>query len=82
MEPLSFIDAMLLDVNIGQVLLLVFVLALLGALPLKSGKVIALTITVFGLIFMMTPAGIMPDIYLFLGIGLVIVGPMLYVTTR
>lgn len=82
MEPLSFIDTILLDFHMGHVLLGAFVLALLGAIPLRSMKVIALTVSTFGVIFMLTPTAAMPDTYLFLGIGLVIVGPMLYVTSR
>jgi uncharacterized membrane protein HdeD (DUF308 family) len=82
MLPLQAIDSFLLDYNIGQALLLGFILSVAGALPLKSRKVLSLVVITFGVIFLLTPQSLVPTHYLFLGIALVVVGPMLYVTAR
>ncbi|MFC7043132.1 hypothetical protein DM826_10800 [Halonotius aquaticus] len=81
MLPL-FIDAILVDYNIGQFLLLGFVLTTLGALPLKSQQVIGINTMLFGVIFVLTPASLLPNVYLFLGLTLLVIGPMVYVTAR
>jgi hypothetical protein len=67
---------------VGQAILLGFVVTTLGAVPLGSRRLVAINFVVFGLIFVMTPASLMPIHYLFLGIVLVVVGPMLWVTAR
>ena len=81
MLPL-FVDSILLDYNIGQILLVGFVLTTLGALPLKSQQVIGLNTMLFGLIFIMTPSSLMPSVYLFLGIALMVIGPVVYATAN
>jgi hypothetical protein len=81
MLPL-FIDAILVDYNIGQFLLLGFVLTTLGALPLKSQQVIGINTMLFGVIFVLTPASLLPNVYLFLGLTLLVIGPMVYITAR
>jgi hypothetical protein len=53
-----------------------------GSLPLQSRKIVAINTTVFGVIFLLTPQSLVPPHYLFLGIALVVVGPMLYATAR
>lgn len=80
MLPLQVIDSFLLNYNVGQALLLVFVLSVVGTLPLKSRRILAITVTAFGVVFLLTPVAIMPIHYLFLGIALIVIGPMLYVT--
>lgn len=80
MLPLQVVDSFLLNYNIGQALLLGFVLATVGALPLKSQRLIAANTTLFGLIFILTPQALVPIHYLFLGIALLLVGPLLYTT--
>ena len=82
MLPLQVIDSFLLNYNVGQALLLVFVLATLGALPLKSAKILALNTMAFGVIFILTPQSLVPTHYLFLGIALLVVGPLLWTTSR
>ncbi len=74
------IDAFLLDYHLGHVLLLAFVASLLGAAPLKSQKVIALVVMGFGAIFLMAPFTTMPATYILFGIGLAVVGPLLWTT--
>jgi hypothetical protein len=82
MIPLQVIDSFLLNYNVGQALLLLFVLTTAGALPLKSPRIVALNSIVFGLIFLLTPQSLMPIHYLFLGIVLVVIGPILWVATE
>ncbi|TQR22492.1 hypothetical protein C9J85_16175 [Haloferax sp. wsp5] len=55
MRPLQLVDTFLLDYNIGQALLLVFVLSTVGTLPLKSRHILGINATLFGLIFLLTP---------------------------
>ena len=81
MLPL-FIDSILINYNIGQILLLGFVLTTLGALPLKSQQVIGINTMLFGVIFVLTPASLLPNVYLFLGLTLLVIGPMVYITAR
>ena len=80
MLPLQVIDSFLLDYNVGQALLLGFILSVAGTLPLKSRKVLSLIALSFGVIFMLTPQSLVPIHYLFLGVVLVVVAPLLYVT--
>jgi hypothetical protein len=82
MLPLQVIDTFLLNYNVGQAILLGFVVTTLGAVPLGSRRLVAINFVVFGLIFVMTPSSLMPIHYLFLGIVLLVVGPMLWVTAR
>ncbi|POG55741.1 hypothetical protein [Haloferax marisrubri] len=82
MLPLQLVDTFLLDYNIGQALLLVFILSTVGTLPLKSRHVLGINTTVFGLIFLLTPVTLAQPHYLFLGITLLIVGPIVYVSGR
>ncbi len=78
--PLQLLDNFLLQYNVGQALLLLFVLVMLGSLPLKSRKVISINAIVFGLIFFLTPASMAPLEYKLFGVVLLLVGPMLLVT--
>lgn len=80
MLPLQVIDSFLLNYNVGQALLLVFALSVVGTLPLKSRRVLAIVVTLFGVVFLLTPVAVMPIHYLFLGITLLVIGPMLYAT--
>jgi hypothetical protein len=82
MIPLQVIDSFLLDYHLGHVLVLGLVVTTLGAVPLGSRRVIAINTVVFGLLFMLTPVTVMPSTYLFLGLALLVVGPILYVTAR
>lgn len=78
--PLQAIDNLLTPFNVGHILLGVFVLAILGSLPLKSMKVIGLNVIAFGAIFLLLPLNMTGDTILFrlFGTVLVIIGPMLY----
>ena len=81
MLPLQVVDSFLLDYNVGQAILLGFILTTVATLPL-SRKVLALNTMLFGVIFMLTPQALVPVHYLFLGLVLLVVGPLLFVTAR
>ncbi len=76
------IDAFLLDYHLGHVLLLAFVASLLGVVPLKSRKLLALVVIGFGAIFLMAPFTTMPPMYILFGVALVVVGPLLWTTAE
>lgn len=80
MLPLQLVDSILLNYHMGHILLLGFVLTTIGALPLKSQQLIGLNTLLFGVIFIVTPASMMPSLYLFLGIALMVIGPIVYTT--
>lgn len=79
--PLQAIDNFLLQYNIGHVLVLVFVLGLLGTLPLRSKTVTGLHLGTFGLLFLITPLDLLGNdvILKLVGIGLIFIGPMVIV---
>lgn len=77
---LQLMDDFLLNYNVGQVLLVAFVLTILGTLPLKSRRIIAINCLLFGLIFLVTPISLSSLAFKFLGVVLILVGPLLYVT--
>lgn len=81
MLPLQVVDSFLLDYNVGQALLLAFIVTTLATLALRSRKVIALNTMLFGVIFLLTPQALVPFHYLFLGITLLVVGPLLFATS-
>jgi hypothetical protein len=82
MIPLQVIDNFLIQYNVGQAILLLFILTTLAALPLKSRKVIGLNTVAFGLLFLLTPDSMEPMQFKFLGIALIFVGPLLVVTAN
>jgi uncharacterized membrane protein HdeD (DUF308 family) len=81
--PLQLVDSFLLQYNVGQALLALYILTTLAALPLKSQKIIGINTVVFGLIFLLTPTGpsaLQPVHFQFLGIALIFIGPFLVIT--
>jgi hypothetical protein len=80
--PLQVIDSFLLQYNVGDALLFLFVLTTLATLPLKSPKTTGLNALVFGLVFLLTPYSEMPMYYKFVGLGLVFVGPFMVIAGR
>lgn len=77
MLPLQVIDSFLLNYNVGQALLVGFILTTVATL-LLSRKLLALNSVLFGVIFLLTPQSLVPPHYMFLGIALVVVGPMVF----
>ena len=82
MLPLQVVDKFLLNYNVGQALLFVFILVTVGTLPMKSQKLVAINLIAFGLVFLLTPQSLVPFHYMFLGLTLLVVGPLMYVTAR
>ncbi|TSD15011.1 hypothetical protein DP107_03875 [Haloglomus irregulare] len=83
LAPLQVIDNFLLQYNVGQVILALYVFTTLGALPLKSRKIIGLNTVAFGVLFLLTPTpGMQPVHFQFLGIALIFVGPFLFITGK
>jgi len=83
--PLPIIDDFVANYHVGHVLVLLLVLSVVGTLPLGSRKVVSINATLFGLLFLVTPGSLVGDdpfTYRFLGIALVVVAPILYVTAR
>lgn len=83
--PLQVVDDFLLQFNVGQVLVFLYVLTTLAALPLKSRKIIGLNTIAFGLILLLTPTGpsnLQPVQFQFLGIAMLFVGPFLVITAN
>ena len=80
MLPLQVVDTFLTNYNVGQALLLGFVLATVATL-LLSRKVLALNTVAFGVLFLLLPQSLVPVHYLFLGIVLVVIGPLLFVAS-
>ncbi|MFC4247405.1 hypothetical protein ACFOZ7_10405 [Natribaculum luteum] len=78
--PLQTIDNVLLNFHMGHVLVAVFVLAVLSALPLRSRRVLGLNIVLAGALFMLVPISMTGDsgVYRLAGVGLLIIGPMIY----
>jgi hypothetical protein len=76
--PLQLIDTFLLQYNVGQALLLGYVLVMAGSLPFKSVRVLALNTLVFGVLFLAGPSSAVPFVYKILGIGMLVVAPLLY----
>ncbi|GAA0551774.1 hypothetical protein ABNG02_04070 [Halorubrum ejinorense] len=72
------IDTFLLDYHLGHVLLLGLIVSVLGAAPLKSQKMIASILAVFGVIFLVAPNTTMPPTFILLGVPLVLIGALLW----
>lgn len=91
--PLQVIDSFLLNYNVGDALLVLFGLGILAVIPLKSWRVLLLHFLTFGLLFFLTPSSALTVDpggshllgsalqYKLVGLGLLIVSPVLYATT-
>lgn len=78
--PLDLVDNILLDYHVGHALVGLLVLIVLGSIVQGSRRLLALNLVVFGLIFALTPASLVPTGYKLLGVGLMLLGPVLYTT--
>jgi hypothetical protein len=81
---LQVLDNFLLQYNVGQVLALAFVLGALATIPAKSLRILALHVLAFGLVFALTPASVLgtaPELFRLLGVALVMIGPVLFVSS-
>lgn len=80
--PLQVLDKFLLQYNLGQVLLVVYVLALLFALTQRSRKFVAIQSVAFGLLFALVPSIDGPGYFLYFGLGLLIAAPLVFATAK
>jgi hypothetical protein len=80
--PLQVIDSFLLNYNIGQVILFFFLLALMAGIFRRSGKITAINAMLFGITFLLTPSSLAPIHYKYLGIALLVTGPIMYTSTN
>lgn len=81
--PMPLLDDFLLNYNIGQAVLLLFILTLPAAVAKSSMKILAINAIVFGGLFAIIPSIDGGSVYFaYLGVGLLIIGPMLYVTGK
>ena len=81
--PLQVLDDFLLNYNVGQALLLLFILSLPAGYVQGSRKITAINLILFGAIFIVIPSiGGGETYYAFLGIGLLVLGPMVYSTAE
>jgi hypothetical protein len=76
--PLQLVDNFLLQYNVGQVLALGYVLALLGSFAVASARVVALNTVIFGLLFVAAPSSLVPFHFKLLGLGLLVAAPLMY----
>ncbi len=82
--PLNVIDNLLLELNVGVVLLGLFALVMLAAVPLGSMKILSINVVAFGFIFILTPYWVVDgyDLFLYAGIAMIFVGTMAFVYAR
>ena len=79
--PMPLIDDFLINYNVGQALLLLFVLTLPAGYVQGSRKITAINFALFGTIFVVIPSIDGGSIlFAFLGLALLILAPMLYST--
>lgn len=81
--PLQLIDGFLRSYTVGHALFLVFLLAVVGGFAVnRSMKVLGLQLSLFGVIFVLTPSTTMPVWMLYFGVGLAVVGPVVFVAAE
>ncbi|WP_458209618.1 hypothetical protein [Haladaptatus sp. NG-SE-30] len=78
--PLPLVDDFLIKYNVGQAVFVLFALSLLGAIPLKSRKVLSLNAIMFGILFMLVVSMGAPPHFAYLGVALLVIAPLLYTT--
>lgn len=76
--PLQILDNFLLQYNVGQALLLGYILVMAGSIPLFSVRVLSLNTILFGLLFIATPPQMVPVHYKLIGVAMLVASPLLY----
>lgn len=79
--PLQLVDSFLLNYHVGHALFLLFLISVLGVVPLGSRRLLSVTLLAFGFLFLVTPFSLYNDdpLYLFFGLALLVGASMLYV---
>jgi hypothetical protein len=81
--PMQLLDDFLINYNLGQAILLLFVLALPAGYVMGSRKITAINLILFGTLFIVVPSiGGGPSHYAFLGVALLVLGPLLFTTAK
>jgi hypothetical protein len=80
--PLQVMDNFLRQYSVAHAIFLLFVFALLAGLAKKSMKLTGLQLSVFGLIFVLTPLSTHPLFFQFFGLALLVVGPVIFVAAE
>ncbi|RJT04352.1 hypothetical protein [Halococcus sp. IIIV-5B] len=80
--PLQALDNFLLQYNLGQVLVFVFAIAFLVGLTQRSGKLLAIQTVTFGLLFALVPSIDGPGYFLYIGLGLLVVAPVMFALAK
>lgn len=75
-----WLETFLLDYHMGHAMVLAFLLTIGAVIPLKSKRVLTLTVLLFGVIFFLLPSQEVPEIYRFFGIALVVITPIIWTT--
>lgn len=80
---MQLLDDFIINYNVGQALLLVFVLTLPAGYVQGSRKITAINFALFGTIFLIIPSIDGGSIlFAFLGLALLVLAPMLYTTAK
>jgi hypothetical protein len=80
--PLQVVDGILRQYSVAHAIFVLFVVALLAGLLKKSGKLTGLQLTVFGLLFFLTPLSTHPVYFQWLGLGLLVAGPVVFIAAE
>jgi len=80
--PLQLVDGILRQYSVAHAILLLFVFALLAGVVKKSMRLTGLQFVVFGLIFFLTPISQHPMYFQYLGLGLMVVGPVIFIAAE
>jgi hypothetical protein len=76
--PLQLFDDFIRNYHVGHVLFLAFVFAAIGGFAVnRSVKLLGINFALFGLLFILTPNSTMPVEFLYFGVMLVVVGPVI-----
>ncbi|MAT09200.1 MAG: hypothetical protein MK159_02845 [Halobacteriales archaeon] len=77
--PMPLLDDFLVNYNLGQVILAMFILSLPVGFVFGSRKITAINVSMFGLLLTLAPSLGGGDVYFgYLGIILLVLGPMIY----
>ncbi|WP_254840546.1 hypothetical protein [Natronomonas marina] len=80
--PLQVVDDILRQYSVAHVILILFVFGVLAGFVKKSLKLTGLQFTLFGLVFFLTPISTHPMYFQYLGLGLIVVGPVVFIAAE
>ena len=90
--PLQVVDGFLLNVNLGDALIVGFVLGLFAVATQRSRKLLTLHLIAFGALFLLSPGSLYEPAelsllnsilqYKMLGLVLLVISPVLYTTAQ